>query len=249
MAATSMETSAYHDMSAVEAEHWWFTGRRRVLHAVIARLGLPAGAEILELGSGTGGNFDLLRGFGRLTAVEMSETARALAGARAGDVELLPGMLPHDLPLDGRRFDLVCLFDVLEHVEDDEATLREVRALLKPGGAAVITVPAHRALYGPHDMSLHHKRRYQAGELRAKLAAAGLRAETFSYMNAALLPVAWTLRWLDKLLDRTQATGTSTPPAPVNAVLAAVFGAEAWVLPRMTLPFGLSLLAVVRSRD
>jgi len=61
--------------------------------------------------------------------------------------------------------------------------------------------------------------------------------------------VAWTLRWLDKLLDRTQATGTSTPPAPVNAVLAAVFGAEAWVLPRMTLPFGLSLLAVVRSRD
>ena len=244
-----MEHSAYLDMSAVEARHWWFTGRRRVLGAVIARLGLPLQAEILELGCGTGGNFGLLLPFGRVTAVEMNATAREIAAARGAAVELHPGMLPDDLNLGGRRFDLVCLFDVLEHVRDDEGTLRRVRALLKPGGAAVITVPAYKALFGPHDEFLHHERRYEAAELREKLARAGLRVEKFTFINAALLPLAWSLRKLDTRLNRARATGTGVPPAPVNALLAWLFGAEAWLLRGLSLPFGLSLLAVVRAAD
>jgi len=244
-----MEPSAYLEMAAMEARHWWFTGRRRVLAAIIRSLRLPPRAEILELGSGTGGNLAMLSGFGAVTAVEMNDIARDIAAARAPFVELHPGLLPHDLPLAERCFDLVCLFDVLEHIEDDAATLHEIRARLKPGAAAIITVPAYKALFGPHDKAHHHKRRYEQSELREKLAAAGLRAERLTFINTALLPAAFALRWLDRALNRAEAAATGIPPAPVNALLATLFGAEAYLLPRLSLPFGLSLLAVVRKED
>lgn len=244
-----MQPSAYLDMAAVEETHWWFAGRRRVLESCIAGLGLRPGARILELGSGTGGNISVLSRFGAVTAVEMNETARAIALTRHQGADVRGGALPHDLPLGDQKFDLVCLFDVLEHVEDDAGALRAARALMAPGGAMLITVPAYKALFGPHDEALHHKRRYERAELLAKLRAAGLGVEKLTFINAALLPVAWALRWLDKVLRRPYPTGTATPPAPLNALLAALFGAERLLLPFMDLPFGLSLLALARADD
>ena len=244
-----MEPEAYLDMAAVEARHWWFAGRRRILGALIGGLKLPANARILELGSGTGGNFALLAKFGSVTAVEMNETAREISKARGGEATVHHGILPEDLPFDGHEFDLVCLFDVLEHVEADEAALRAIRGLLAPGGCALITVPAHPFLFGPHDIALHHKRRYTSAELTAKLRAAGLRVQKLSFMNMALAPLAFALRWLERLRGARQSSGTSIPPGPVNALFTRVFGAEAWVLPRANLPFGLSLLAVVSAAD
>lgn len=244
-----MQPSAYLDMAAVEERHWWFEGRRRVLSACIGRLGLKPGARILELGSGTGGNLPLLRRFGSVTAVEMNEAARDIALSRHAGADIRGGMLPHDLPLGEQTFDLVCLFDVLEHVEDDAAALRAARMRLAPGGAMLITVPAYKALFGPHDEELHHKRRYERAELEAALLAAGLRIGKLSFINAALLPLAWALRMLDKALRRPHPTGTSMPPAPLNALFAGIFGAEGLVLPYLNLPFGLSLLALARADD
>ncbi len=244
-----MEPEAYEDMAAVEAHHWWFRGRRAVLRAVIGRLGLRPGARILELGSGTGGNFEMLAAFGTVTAVEMDGFAREISARKPVLVDLRAGSLPDAFDLGGATFDLVCLFDVLEHIEDDENTLRTLRRLLAPGGAAVITVPAHPKLFGPHDVALHHKRRYERAELQAKLRAAGLRIEKFSFINAALLPLAFLLRGLDKRLARRQASGTAIPPAPINALFGALFAAEGRLLGFTKLPFGLSLLAVVRAAD
>jgi SAM-dependent methyltransferase len=225
-----MEHEAYLTMASVESRHWWFRGRRRVLAATIRRLGLKPGAKILELGSGTGGNLALLSAFGQVTAVEMNETARSISAGQAGNAEILAGFLPDSLPLGEQKFDLVCLFDVLEHVEEDAATLEVVRRYLAPGGVAVLTVPAYRALFGPHDVALHHKRRYERAELEAKLRAAGLAP----------------MRWMERTLGRDRAAGTNTPPFIVNEVFAAIFGAEAALLRAVNLPFGLSLMAVAR---
>lgn len=241
-----MEPSAYLDMAAVEERHWWFTGRRRILAGMMERMHLRPGSAILELGSGTGGNLAMLSHFGTVTAVEMDAGAREISLTRCPGVDVRAGMLPDGLPLAGQSFDLICLFDVLEHVDDDMGALRAAKAHLAPGGAVLLTVPAHQSLFGPHDVEHHHKRRYAYAELRDKLLAAGFMVERLSYMNVALLPVAWVLRWLDKVLGRDRPTGSGLPSSPVNQALAAVFGAEAALLPHLNLPFGLSLLAVAR---
>jgi SAM-dependent methyltransferase len=243
----AMEHEAYLDMAAVEARHWWFRGRRRILEATIRRLKLAPGARILELGSGTGGNLLMLSQFGGVTAVEMNEAAREISRRHGSNADIQAGYLPDDLPLADQKFDLICMFDVLEHVEEDAATLAVVRKHLAPGGAAVITVPAYQALFGPHDVALHHKRRYERAEFAEKLRQAGLRVEKLSFVNTALAPPAFLLRWLDRKLNRTQPSGSKIPPRLLNEAFAFTFGAEAYVLPWINLPFGLSLLAVVRA--
>jgi hypothetical protein len=109
----------------------------------------------------------------------------------------------------------------------------------------VITVPAYRWLWSAHDEFLHHKRRYSAGELRGKIAAAGLRAEGLSYFNTLLFPLAAAARVKDRLLNQDRASGTAVPAGPVNRLFHAVFSAERFVVGRLALPFGVSLLAVV----
>ncbi len=242
-----MEHNAYLDMAAVEERHWWFEGRRRILAGCIARLGLKPGAGILELGSGTGGNFPLLSRFGTVTAVEMNTAAREIAQARHAGMDVRAGMLPHDLPLEDQKFDLVCMFDVLEHIDDDAGALAAARAHLAPGGTLLITVPAYKALFGPHDEEMHHKRRYERAELRDLLRAAGFKIDKLSFINTGLLPLAWALRQLDRLLHRQHPTGTAMPAAPLNMLFTGIFGAEASLLPHIDLPFGLSLLALARA--
>ncbi len=245
-----MEADAYVEMAASEATHWWFRGRREILRATIGRLGLPADARILEVGCGTGGNLAMLAGYGRVTAVEFSAQARELAKAKAvAGQEVLAGELPDRLPLAEQTFDLICLFDVLEHVEADEASLAALRGLLAPGGRLLVTVPAFRALWGPHDVTLHHKRRYEKAELAGKLRAAGYALGKLSYINMALFPAAVLARGADRLLRRRTASGTKPLPGPVNEGFARLFGLEARLLGRVNLPFGLSLLAVATASD
>jgi SAM-dependent methyltransferase len=244
-----VEPDSYLDMAAVEERHWWYRGRRRVLIRIVAGLALRPDAKILELGSGTGGNLRFLSRFGKVTAVETNATARAIARAKHAQADVREGALPHDLRLPDQKFDLICMFDVLEHVDDDLAALRAARAHLEPDGKLLVTVPAYKALFGPHDEELHHKRRYERAELQARLRGAGLRIDKLTFMNCLLLPAAWAVRMLDKALHRPQASNTGVPAAPLNALFAGIFGAEAWVIPFVSLPFGLTLLALASPDD
>jgi SAM-dependent methyltransferase len=250
--AAPVEHEAYVEMADLEAVHWWFRGRRAVLESVVSGLRLPEDARILELGSGTGGNFAMLRRFGRLTAVEANDAARGLSLRKcSGAVPVLSGSLPNRLPEFAQPFDLVCLFDVLEHVEDDEESLAVIRRLLAPGGIVLITVPAFALLWGPHDERMHHRRRYAKSELAAKLRRAGFRIERLSYINMFLFPAAVAARIADRLAralnKRRKANGSDLPPEPLNRIMAAIFGAERHLLARMNLPVGLSLLAVAQA--
>lgn len=243
-----MNPDAYLEMAETEARHWWFAGRRANLAAILSRLKLPADSVLLEVGSGTGGNLDMLSAFGQVRAVEMDDTARKIARNKTGGrYEIMAGSCPDNLPVDAASCDLVCLFDVLEHIEDDAGTLVTLKRLLKPGGYLVIMVPAHPWLYGPHDVFLHHKRRYRAAELRQKLTSAGFRIERFSYLNMILFPLAVAARLKDRLTRATQATGAAIPPRPINNLLRVIFSSEKHLIPHFSLPFGVSLLAVARA--
>jgi len=238
-----MELDAYRNMAATEDRHWWFCGRRAIAEAVIRSLDLPQGAKILEIGAGTGGNIAMLEQFGAVSAVEMSDLARQIALEKTGR-DFLPGHLPDNIPVEPASFDLICLFDVLEHVAEDEASLEAIRHMLKPGGRVVLTVPAHQWLWSTHDVGLHHMRRYSRSLLRGRIEAAGYRIDRLTYTNAALFPVAALARLADRMRKPARPSGHATPPGPINAVMRAMFSAERRIVPNAALPFGVSLLAV-----
>src|SRR5512145_2175825 len=184
-----MDRVIYERMAATQQVHWWFAGRRAILNRLLPTLRLPPESRILEVGCGTGGNIAVLRKFGSVKAVELDSFARDHVRA-AMKIEVAPGSLPDDLPYADRKFDLICLFDVLEHVERDQEALRNLRERLAPNGLLIITVPAYQWLYSSHDAQHHHYRRYTAGQLPAIAMAAGLRPTRVGYCNTVLFPLA-----------------------------------------------------------
>src|SRR5690242_10465022 len=137
-----MDASEYRLMAETEERHWWFVGRRAIIESEIKRLRLPSDASILDAGAGTGGNLALLRRYGIVSAMELDEYARQIASQRS-TLPIREGALPDRIPFGQERFDLICMFDVLEHVEADVPSLRGLRKFMKPDGRMMITVPAY----------------------------------------------------------------------------------------------------------
>lgn len=238
-----MDRSIYDHMASHDQTHWWYTARRRVLAAFIAReIALRADARILEVGCGTGHNVPMLRGFGQVDAVELDPAARAVASERLG-IEVVGASLPGLKGVGVHLYDLVAVLDVIEHVEDDRAGLVALAERLRPGGKILITVPAHQWMWSAHDTLNHHHRRYSKKSLAALVAGAGLKLERMSYFNSLLFPLAVAARLAGKLTGR-EGGGDTLPPAPVNRLFDRLFGAEAYLLGKVPLPPGLSLVAL-----
>jgi SAM-dependent methyltransferase len=231
-----------------EDRHWWYRGRRTVLDGVIAGLDLPTPARVLDAGCGSGRNMLELSRLGSVTGVELSETSVALARQRdAGEV--ISGSVL-DMPFADDSFDLAVSLDVIEHLEDDLAALRELRRTVAPGGALLVTVPAYQWLWSGHDEINHHHRRYTRRTLQRVAEQAGWTQVRTTYFNSLLLPIAIVLRVLDRV-NRAKTTETSLdlwiPPAPVNWLLERPLALEAALVGRGgRIPAGLSLLAVFR---
>ncbi len=241
-----MHESLYPQMRELEDRHWWFRGRRRIVADVIQRLHLPAQAQILDAGCGTGGNLPMLAGFGELTGAEFAAEAAALARAR-GVCEVVRASLPKEMPFTAMQFQLITLLDVLEHIDDERASLQTLENLLASGGHLLISVPAFPFLWGPHDEQHHHKRRYRAAGLRARIAEAGLDVQWLSYYNSSLFPAVAAVRLLHRLLPAGEAgSELALPPAPINVLLENIFAAERYLLGRLMLPFGVSLIVLAR---
>lgn len=239
-----MSPEIYEEMARLEDEHWWFVARRVILQSVLQELPLPATPQILELGCGTGGNLPMLRKFGAVTAVEMNNSARRYAQTH-NDCSVLPGHLPHHLP-PLPPVDLVCLFDVLEHIPDDFAALQSILNNVKPGGHLVLTVPAYQWLWSEHDIAHHHQRRYRAGPLRAMAERAGWHVRRVGYFNAWLLPLVAVYRIKQRLLSRNNPKSDARLPARwVNSLLQRIFASEAHWLRQNTFPCGVSIVAVL----
>jgi SAM-dependent methyltransferase len=184
--------------------------------------------------------------FGDAVGVETDPALRARALERGLDVRV--GALPDAIPLEAGRWDAVCLFDVLEHVDAEAAALAACRRLLAPGGRLFVTVPAYAWLWSRHDEVLGHRRRYTAGRLRRVAEAAGLVVERLTYFNTLLAPAIVAVR-LARAALRRPGHDLDRPAPLLNRALAACFAAEARLLRWMSPPFGISILLVARRPD
>ncbi|RPJ53838.1 MAG: class I SAM-dependent methyltransferase, partial [Acidobacteria bacterium] len=231
---------------AAESRHFWFRGFRRFVRPVLAAAvpGRPS-VRLLDCGCGTGANLRMLGEFGRAFGIDLNEVGVAFArteGARVARADVVR------LPFPDACFDVVTSFDVIYCLdgEAERAAIAEMHRVLRPGGGLVINVAAMPILRGNHSVLSRELRRYTAGSLRERLAAARFRVAEVRYTNATLFPLLLAVRLAQRaagLKEEGEATREITvPPAPVNAVLTALLAAEArlprWARP----PAGSSLL-------
>lgn len=263
-----MDAKLYDELWNVEQRHWWFQARRHIVWSLVKRFvySPSAGADtrsspgtlwvaprsplrICELGCGTGGNLADVADRHDVVGVECSPHALEYARRRLGD-RIHRGSLPDDIRLPLASFDVVLLTDVLEHIEADARSAHTALRLLRPGGIVVATVPAYQWLYSPRDAHHHHFRRYSKLRFRALWPARDSQILLLSHYNTLLFPPAAAVRLATKLLPRRDETGDlSIPPASLNRLLARIMQSEANLLGRLPLPFGLSLVAVVRKHS
>lgn len=235
----------YAEMADLERHHWWFQGRRAIVLDILARR-TKGNGKVLDVGLGTGYNAKVLieKGY-TVDGVEPSAEAIAFAKVAAPDAHIIQAPFPSS-EIPSNTYDLAVMTDVLEHLQDDAAAAVELRRVLKPGGYAILTVPALMFLWTPHDERAHHFRRYRKPALVKVLRDAGLEIEMVSYYNFFLFPLIAAARLVSFMLPKSEKSDFDKTPKFLNSAFAALFSAEKYLLRYLRFPVGVSLIALVR---
>jgi len=243
-----VDAAYYETLNGVQGRHWWYAARRRILSRVLQRVhdeGVPAGT-LYDLGCGVGANLPVLEQFGPTVGIDGSAEAvefcreRGHGNVQVGDLNSLSGIA------DGSAR-VVMLADVIEHLDDERPCLASAARALAPGGALIVTVPAYMFLWSPADDINHHRRRYTAGQLRDVIAPL-FEIEHLTYFNTLLFGLVLGGRLAEKIMQRPGDDMAHVPGMLVNSTLREVFASEASLVPRLRLPFGVSILCVARKR-
>lgn len=238
-------------MAEVEPTHFWFVSRNRILGDVLRKYSTVPD-KVLEIGCGTGFALSGIRTVfpkANLNASDIYTESLGYAARRAPDAFLFQMDARH-IPFHG-EFDLIGAFDVLEHVEDDEAVLAQLLQACKTGGVVAITVPQHRWLWSRMDDFAHHRRRYTRSELVQKLERAGFCVEYITSFVSLLLPLMLAARLLRKptgtgMEDQMDAAGLRIGKIS-NALMSTVMAIERGLIHTgLSLPFGGSLLVIAK---
>lgn len=221
--------------------HWWWRAREAVIVEQLQRRRPDGGfGAILDVGCGDALFFDGLREFGEPEGLESEAEIVSPAARERWRIHLGPFDESFDPP---RRFGLVLMLDVLEHLDDDRAALEHVAHLLRPGGVLLLTVPAFRLLWTSHDDLNLHRTRYTRTRLVEVLGAAGFQVERARYFFHWLFPLKLLVRAKERLLG-AEPELPGVPPAWINRAFYGAARLEHATWGRLPLPWGSSVLAV-----
>jgi ubiquinone/menaquinone biosynthesis C-methylase UbiE len=246
-----MNPEEYNNLARVERHHWFYAGKREIVRNWINRCHPLKPTELLaDCGAGTGIFADEMRAVCKVMAVDDFEESLKLLEARLGKDAVLKGSCTA-LPLADGSVDVLTALDVIEHVQDDRASVNEFLRVLRPGGIAVITVPALMSLWSDWDLTLRHFRRYDARTLR-KIIPAQFEILHLNYINVAVLPLVFFVRKFRAFKQRlgfkiNSRSEDQIPPEWLNRFLQ-------WQFVRLAcqqavrFPAGVGLLAVLRKK-
>jgi len=241
-----MQEHTYSIMYEIEGSHWWFAGRRQIISGFIERIckGFARRPRILDVGCGTGANLEMLANFGDAEGVDVSPEAlsfckqRGLQSVRLGEAE--------KLPYPDQSFDLVTGLDVVEHLDDDLAGLREMRRVLKPGGRALLFVPAFMFLWGVQDDVSNHRRRYTMKQLKETVRKAGFEIDRATFANITFFVPTLLGRVLMRITGFRPESENNLTIGFLNKPLGMILGVESIWLRHLNLPLGVSAICVAR---
>ena len=238
-----------------EQRHFWYRGFRRFVKPLIEEAAYGRShVRLLDAGSGTGANLPFLQQYGTAIGLELFQRGIRFAQDR-GVPRLIQGSVTH-LPVADATIDVVLSFDVLYCLEApaEQAAMREMFRVLRPGGFVVINTAALDMLRGDHSVLGGEVRRYTKRELGGKLERAGFSVTRLTYTNASLFPITAAVRALQRL--RGAKTGAENkgdfyvPPAPINALFSGALALEAKIIEAgLDMPVGSSLLCLARKPE
>jgi len=243
-----MDTNYYKEYASLERQHWWFKVRGKIISKLISA-GIEKGDKqlnILNIGAATGKTSELLSKFGKVTSLEYDQDCCDYANKHF-NLTIMNGSIL-DLPFKDEEFDLVCAFDVIEHVEDDLSGVHEMKRVCKRDGQIVLTVPAYQFLWSHHDIVNHHFRRYTLKGLKELVKKSDLIPVRATYFNTILfIPIA-IFRLLSKMIpDKLIRKGAGSDATLlsydglISRILYRIFSLELSMLKLFNLPFGVSI--------
>jgi SAM-dependent methyltransferase len=251
---TTYDPEFFDQLAAIEDRHFWFRARNRIIADAVRQhtRHLAPGYLVLEVGCGTGNVLRMLEQVcdsGQVIGMDLFAQGLRFARQRTSCGLVQGDMRAHPFHT---QFQVVGLFDVLEHLPDDETVLQLLHEMLAPGGVLLLTVPAHMSLWSYFDEAAHHCRRYDLAEMQAKLTRAGYRVDFASYFMAPLYPIAWLSRRLRSLTTRSNSVDVHHAAEQelqivpiVNEVFYGLASLEAKYLSgQHRVPIGSSLIAV-----
>ena len=260
----SYDPAHFAPLFAAEDRHFWFRARNRVIATLVRQIAKQwsPGYRVLEVGCGTGNVLRVLDRVcrsGHVVGMDLFAEGLHFAQRRTtaplvqGDMHRAPFAVP---------FDMIGLFDVLEHLPDDRRVLADLHGMLQPHGALILSVPAHPSLWSYFDEAACHCRRYSMDELESKLREAGFTIEYATEFMSVLFPLVWGGRRVAALLNRNSEQQSAAQKniemsqqelrivPVVNGLLSAILRQEErLVTRRRRLPCGTSLLAIARKSN
>jgi SAM-dependent methyltransferase len=246
-----MDKLYYKEYYKLEREHWWFKARLEILDLLTHQLSykMKSSPKILNAGAATGATSVMLKKYGEVFSLEYDKDCANFL-SEILDEKVLNNSLTN-LPIEHESLDLVCAFDVIEHIEEHEDAIKEVNRVLRCNGYIFLTVPAFNFLWSEHDTINHHFRRYKLNELKKILKENGFRVEYSSYFNFFLFLPIFFIRLFSKILPnkkRAESSGSDFEKfnnTIISKLLYKIFLSEsAFVKRKMNLPFGVSALII-----
>lgn len=237
------DPSWYEHLYEIEEGHFWFRGRNRVIVWAIEKF-FPSAASFLEIGCGTG---YVLKGIEtafphiKLAGSEYHEEGLQYAAKRVSRAELFR-MDALNIPF-RESYDVIGLFDVLEHIEDDRAVLAQVYNAVRPGGGVLITVPQHRFMWSAEDEWAGHARRYERAEIVDKVRQAGFTVRMLTSFASLVFPAMLASRLVSRLKRKFDYRNTFRVAEPLNTIFDKALSLELALIRRgARFPFGGSLI-------